>query len=278
MTTNTITPQPPYAIEIAGLEHHVPGDAFTVMVSNEKPLLVEQGKFTSIRGESAVGKTTLLSILGLLRKPKYPDIEDVKRSFIIRVNVDGEMKSYDILSLWRNRNFKTLEELRCKYLGFALQSGELMKCLTVRQNIEFPMKLNGISEKECHDRVEALLEAFDLREKMVKGKKVSIADRDITFLSGGEKQRVNLARAISHRPQIIFVDEPTASLDKDRAVKALNMLEKLQQNSDYPITVIMITHDEKLAREYSHWLVFMEADKDSPIGRVVDIKSNNPHP
>lgn len=271
-----IVPQQPFAIEISGLEHHVPDDAFTVMVSNETPLLVEQGKFTSIRGESAVGKTTLLSILGLLREPRYPsDVNPGK--FSIYINADGTVKEYDILSLWKRHDYKTLEELRRKHLGFALQSGELMKCLTVRQNIEFPMRLNGASESECHERVETLLEAFDLREKMVKGKKVSIADRDITFLSGGERQRVNLARAISHRPQIVFVDEPTASLDKERAVKALNMLEKMQQNSDYPISVIMITHDEKLAREYSHWLVFMEADKQSPIGRVVRIAANTPH-
>jgi ABC-type lipoprotein export system ATPase subunit len=220
------------------------------VVSVER-LEVSAGSFVAILGPNACGKTTLLTVIGLLRKPTNPD---GKLRFSMRVHGEGGPADLDIAREWQRP--RRIETFRRKHLGFALQSGELLSALTVRENIALPLHVNGWNHADIHARVQELLEGFDL----LKGSEDDrLADSRVNKLSGGEYQRVALARAIVHRPDLVFVDEPTASLNRQTARRALRQLNRLQHDSGGRTTVIMITHDEDLAKEFADSIVRMEA-------------------
>ncbi|MDR3108670.1 MAG: ATP-binding cassette domain-containing protein [Planctomycetaceae bacterium] len=225
-------------LQIDGLEHtlynRASKDTFTVYV--DSLVSFHAGTFTSILGQSGCGKTTLLTVIGLLRKPTVP--EKIKTFRIL-----GE----DIADLWkRNKNSK-IEHLRRSSIGFALQNGELLPALTVAENIAVPLCLNGVSSGERKERVDELLAAFGIQHRKTAR---------INKLSGGEYQRVVLARAIAHSPKIVFVDEPTSALNRERAVEALKELQKLGREKQ--TAVIMITHDVELAKQFSDQIIKME--------------------
>jgi ABC-type lipoprotein export system ATPase subunit len=225
-------------LEIDGLEHTLRNrenkDTFTVCV--DCPISFSAGSFTSILGQSGCGKTTLLTVIGLLRRPTKP--ENIKT-----FQIHGE----DVADLWKHNRNSKIEHLRRSGIGFALQSGELLPALTVSENIAVPLCLNGASGIERKKRVDELLNAFGITHRKTAR---------INKLSGGEYQRVVLARAIAHSPQIVFVDEPTSALNRERAVEALQELKKLGQEKQ--TAVIMITHDVELAKKFSDQIIEME--------------------
>ena len=149
-----------------------------------------------------------------------------------------------------------IEDIRRRHLGFALQSGELIPELTVRENIALPMRLNGVRRAECRRRVDELLDGFGLLKGDAGNR---VPNSRINKISGGEYQRVALARAIAHKPALVFVDEPTASLNQLTARTALRQLRILQRESGDRTVVVMITHDNTLAFEFSDLIVRMEA-------------------
>jgi putative ABC transport system ATP-binding protein len=241
-------------LEIAGLEHVLrksKSDSEPFTLRPEKQLTIKAGSFTAIRGGSGCGKTTLLSLVGLLRKPQT----------ISKFQLLGE----DIAELWRCGEERSIEKLRQEKIGFALQSGELLLSLTVSENVAVPLRLNGKTKQETLLRVDALLSAFGITEH---------ANKRINELSGGQRQRVVLARAIAHSPEIVFVDEPTSALDSETATKALQVLEYLQKS--HGTTVVMITHDDRLASEFSTQIVEMSPNGER-VGWIADIKDNTPH-
>lgn len=239
---------------IEGLRHRLwdDGRKQEFIVTVDQTLAFNPGSFTAILGPNGCGKTTLLTVLGLLRQPG--NIQELKR-FVFRSNEENSGNAeFDLRQKWSNT--KTIETLRRKYFGFALQSGELLDALTVKENIAFPLWLNGFSNSECQSRVDELLKCFDL----LKGTTEShIPDSRINSLSGGEYQRVALARAVAHRPTIVFVDEPTASLNRVTARNALGQLQKMQKESGDRAAVVMITHDEDLSAEFANVVVRMKA-------------------
>ncbi|MCF0056186.1 ABC transporter ATP-binding protein [Dyadobacter sp. CY356] len=176
---------------------------------------VEAGSTMSIVGPSGSGKTTLLGLCAGLDRSTSGKVE------LHETRLDG--LSEDQLAAVRN-----------KYVGFIFQNFQLMPTLTALENVMVPLELRG--EKNIKPR------ALDLLDK------VGLADRSHhypTQLSGGEQQRVSLARAFSNKPQILFADEPTGNLDAETSEKVVKLLFDL--NKEAGTTLVVVTHDLELA-------------------------------
>ena len=176
---------------------------------------VEAGSTLSIVGPSGSGKTTLLGLCAGL---------DRSSSGIV------ELHGTKLNGL----NEDQLAAVRNKYIGFIFQNFQLMPTLTALENVMVPLELRG--EKNIKPR------ALDLLDK------VGLADRGHhypTQLSGGEQQRVSLARAFSNKPQILFADEPTGNLDAETSEKVVKLLFEL--NKEAGTTLVVVTHDLELA-------------------------------
>lgn len=176
---------------------------------------VEAGSILSIVGPSGSGKTTLLGLCAGLDRSTSGKVE------LHETRLDG--LSEDQLAAVRN-----------KYVGFIFQNFQLMPTLTALENVMVPLELRG--EKNIKPR------AMDLLDK------VGLANRSHhypTQLSGGEQQRVSLARAFSNKPQILFADEPTGNLDAETSEKVVKLLFDL--NKEAGTTLVVVTHDLELA-------------------------------
>ena len=301
-----VTNSLPTVLRLDGLQHRLTDKAksehFTVYV--DQPLEFVSQDFIGLLGPSGCGKTTLLTVLGLLREPTH--VEDL-RSFELFVPVAGEQEQWqrvDLREAWRKRQGKMIERLRRQYFGFALQTGELISSLTVRENIAMPLKLNGWKTSDSRRRVESLVEQFrlhrirhdqanPLEEPASSGEKEqsdaatgspataasqdnALADSRINRLSGGEYQRVALARSIAHRPTVVFVDEPTSALNRELAYGALSVMRDLQRHRAQAGITFMITHDERLAEEFCNVVVRMMPRKNEPAGEVVEVIRHDP--
>jgi len=182
-------------------------------------LIIQKGEFTAIVGPSGCGKTTLLNLIGGLDVPTKGT-----------VTVNGN----DLSSLRSTR----LIDFRMHNIGFVFQAFNLIPVLTVKENIEFIMQLQGRSRSECNRRVDELLEAIGLADKK---------NHRPNQLSGGQQQRVSVARALASKPQFILADEPTANLDSKATNELLELMEKL--NHDEDMTFIFSTHDERVMKK-----------------------------
>jgi ABC-type lipoprotein export system ATPase subunit len=249
-------------------------EEFTVRVPGR--LEFRPGEFIALLGPSGCGKTTLLTVLGLLRAPT--DSGKLGR-FLIRVSEKGKRVEFDLKQLWSKRRLSRIENIRRRFVGFALQSGELLPSLTVLENIAAPLRLNGWSFAEVKSRAEGLIAAFGLRRNLQGpsgNESHSLADARINRLSGGEYQRVSLARSIAHHPQLLFVDEPTAALNRELAHAALDQLRLLMAQGERNTATVMITHDEELAAEYADLIIRMAPMKNSNGGELVEVVKNSP--
>lgn len=276
----------PYIVELSGLEHRMfdleRREQFIVRVNQE--IRIRAQSITALVGPSGCGKTTLLSILGLLRSPSHP--AHVSKFILRTVSEAGTVAENDVRELWVRRKMRTLETLRRKYMGFALQNGELLPSLTVRENIAAPLWLNGVRGSKCWTRVSELLTAFGLDRTKTSApndfseRQTASAPRlsysRINRLSGGEYQRVALARAVAHKPMLIFVDEPTSALNREMAWGALRQLRMLQCEPSSRGAAVMITHDEHLATAFADQIIRMAPVRNMAAGEVVEIVENEP--
>lgn len=185
----------------------------------------EMGEFTSIVGPSGCGKTTFLNMLGGLDEPSEGKIV---------------IDSIDISKL----KSKQLIDFRLHNIGFVFQAYNLIPVLTVKENIEFIMQLQGISADERESRVDVLLEQVGLLDRK--------NDRP-NKLSGGEQQRVAVARALAAKPKFILADEPTANLDSKSTENLLNIMLRLNETEN--TTFIFATHDNRVMRKARRLLV-----------------------
>lgn len=259
-------------LELDGLVQrlHDPQSGAEFVVEVDRPLQVRQGDFVAILGPSGCGKTTLLTVLGLLRQPSNP--RDIG-AFRIRGSQgtdSGEHGFVDLKEAWCRHHHSLIERIRRSHIGFALQSGELLPSLTVAENIAAPMYLNGVARDERRRRVSDLIDAFGLR-RQTGVDHYDLSRKRVNKLSGGEYQRVSLARAIAHRPSIVFVDEPTAALNREMARGALEQFRLLEASGSGGAATIMITHDEELADEFANVIVRMAPMVGRPAGRIIDI-------
>jgi len=178
---------------------------------------VKEGEFVSITGRSGSGKSTLLYQLGLLDYPNSGEI-----------HIDG----IDILKLDNEKR----TEFRLKELGYVFQDYALLPELTSLENVILPFFMQGMSNKEARGRAFVSLEKVGLSDKI---------NNLPSQLSGGEQQRVSIARAIGHDPKIIFADEPTANLDSETAEIVLKTFLELHKEGQ---TIIMVTHEPEYAK------------------------------
>jgi len=175
---------------------------------------LEPGGFLAITGPSGSGKSTLLGLLAGLDRPARG-----------RVLLDG----HDLSTLSEDER----AEIRAEKVGFVFQSFHLIPTLTARENIQVPMELRG---EDGRARAEELLE------------RVGLGDRGHHYpaqLSGGEQQRVAVARAFVHGPRILFADEPTGNLDAANGANVVGLLGEL--NRELGTTLVLVTHDPELA-------------------------------
>jgi len=179
-------------------------------------LVFEKGEFAAIVGPSGCGKTTLMNMIGGLDKPTSGYVE------VNGTNV-SELASSKLI------------DFRLKNIGFVFQAYNLIPVLTAKENVEFIMQLQNWDKNEMDDRTENLLSSVGLGNKL---------NRRPNQMSGGEQQRVAVARALASKPQFVLADEPTANLDSHATSKLLDIMRKL--NEDENITFIFSTHDQRV--------------------------------
>src|SRR5437764_7242986 len=181
-------------------------------------LNVEAGAFVAFMGPSGSGKTTLLNLLGGLDLPSEG-----------RITVAGD----EITRMSGSR----LTAWRARHVGFVFQMYNLIPVLTAFQNVELPLLLTGLSKAERHRHVETALAGVGLTDRMRHYPRQ---------LSGGQEQRVGIARAIVADPTFLLCDEPTGDLDRKSADEVLELLDRLVR--EYGKTVLMATHDPPAAK------------------------------
>jgi putative ABC transport system ATP-binding protein len=179
-------------------------------------LSVNTGELALLMGPSGSGKTTLLSVMGCILKPTKG-----------HVRIMGE----EICDWNENR----LPLTRRKHIGFIFQHFNLLSALTALENVEVSLNLKGIKGKEAKEEARRLLEQVGL------GDRCDFLPRD---MSGGEKQRVSIARALAGNPQIILADEPTGNLDSQNGRMVIELLKSLADRENK--SVVIVTHDNRI--------------------------------
>ena len=181
-------------------------------------LKIEQGEFLSLMGASGTDKSTLLNLIASIDKPDSGSIV-----------VDG----MDITHLSRTQ----LANWRAAHMGYIFQTHNLIPVLTAYENIELPLLLLPLSRNERRKRVKIALQAVNLMDR---------ANHYPRQMSGGQEQRVGIARAIVAHPRVVVADEPTGDLDPDTSDQILDLLRRL--NEQLNVTLLMVTHDTDAAR------------------------------
>lgn len=193
---------------------------------------LEKGEILAIMGSSGSGKSTILNILGALDEPDSG-----------KIYLEGKYEEN-----YSKEPFAT--EMRKNYIGFVFQDFSLLQDLSVRENVELPLILQGTLSKESKQEVEKIIEMTGLKEKI---------DSDIRKLSGGQQQRVAIARAVITKPRILLADEPTGNLDfntsKEIMELFLNLCKQIQQS------IIIVTHDPVIASYADRILFFHDGKK-----------------
>lgn len=177
---------------------------------------IEEGKLTVLRGPSGSGKTTLINILGALDRPSSGEVW-----------FDGK----DITEL----SEKKRDKLRRYDMAFVFQSIALMSSMTAYENVEFGLRLADIPYSERDNRTREVMKNVNLEKRMFHRP---------GEMSGGEQQRTAIARAIAHKPKIVFADEPTAELDSTTSLHIVKLFKELVEKEG--MTIVMTTHDPSM--------------------------------
>ena len=194
------------------------GEAREVHALKNINLTIEDGEFTLLSGPSGCGKSTLLNLIGAL------DSVDEGKIFFGEDEVSG-----------LDQSSKTT--LRLERIGFVFQAYNLVPVLSVAENIAFIMRLRDFDEDFIQQRVAELAKLLDIEDKLT-----SLPNN----LSGGEQQRVAVARAVASKPKIILADEPTANLDSKNSQILIDMMKELNEKEG--ITIIFASHDEMVEK------------------------------
>ncbi len=204
------------AVRAEGLEKVYGEGDVQVRAVDGVDLEVRRGEVVLIMGPSGSGKTTLLSMLGAMLRPTSG-----------RVLVDGT----DLTALPEKR----LPDFRARRFGFVFQDFNLLANLTARENVQLPMDLAGVPRGESRERASRILSALGLRERLE-----FLPEK----LSGGEKQRVSIARALANRPRVLLADEPTANLDSRMGKAVAGVFRRLARAGR--TAVLMVSHDSRI--------------------------------
>lgn len=198
---------------------------------------IEPGEFIAIIGPSGCGKTTLLNILGALDRPTSG-----------KVYIDG----VDISKLGN----KELALVRSRKLGFVFQDFNLLSRMSVVENVELPLFIAGADPAFSRRRAISLLSRLGIAQK---------ADKNVNHISGGERQRVAVARALANDPKIVLADEPTGNLDTKNTDLMMTLLKQL--NEEFGKTLVIITHNPDVAAHAQRVISIRD-------GSIIEIKVN----
>lgn len=181
-------------------------------------ITIQKGEIVSIIGPSGAGKTTLLQILGTLDKPDAGE-----------VNIDNT----EVVKLSSN----DLAKFRNQHIGFIFQFHQLLPEFTALENVTIPALIAGIDVKKANKKAEEILDYLKLSDRLT---------HKPSELSGGEKQRVAVARALINNPSLILADEPSGSLDTQNKMELHKLLFDLRDK--FGLTILIVTHDNELAK------------------------------
>ncbi|MFA5751242.1 MAG: ABC transporter ATP-binding protein [Candidatus Paceibacterota bacterium] len=192
-------------------------------------LIVKEGEFLGIMGKSGAGKSTLMYQVGLLDHP-----------------TSGEIVLNGINTEKMTKEERT--EMRLSTLGYVFQDYALIPELTASENVMVPLLMQGLDLKEAKKISDGVLSSMGLAERV---------ENKPSQLSGGEQQRVSIARAMAHNPKILFADEPTANLDSISGVAVMELFKEIHRKGQ---TIVMVTHEEEYAK-YCERIVYLEDGK-----------------
>src|SRR5215216_5039614 len=222
----------------------------TITALDSVNIMIKKGEFVAMMGPSGSGKSTLLNLLGGLDQPTSGKV----------LLDDHDLAQY---------NEEQLAALRRQKLGFIFQRHDLFPILTARENVEFPMLLDGVVPADRRVRAEELLALVGLKEK---------ADHLPDELSGGQQQRVGIARSLANAAQILLADEPTGNLDSSTSIDIIQSLVDLKRAKN--LTLIMVTHDPEVAFHADRILQLKDGQlvealdrNEVPAGAVTELES-----
>ena len=190
-------------------------------------LSIAPGEFVALLGQSGSGKSTLLNLLAGLDRPS-------SGSVLVQGHDLAKMSSEDLAGYRRND------------VGMVFQSFHLIPSMTITENVELPMRFAEVDRAERGQRVRESLERVGLGHRL---------EHRPSELSGGEQQRVSLARALANRPALLLADEPTGNLDSRTGEDILNLIRDLSLSLG--MTVVMVTHERALAERFAQRLIFL---------------------
>jgi len=225
------------AIKVVDLKKRYGSGDDAVFALRGMSFSIGSGEFIAIIGPSGCGKTTLLNILGALDRPTSG-----------MVYIDG----IDISKLGN----KELAMVRSRKLGFVFQDFNLLSRMSVVENVELPLFIAGADPVFSRQRAMSLLARLGIAQK---------ANRNVNNISGGERQRVAVARALANDPRIVLADEPTGNLDTKNTELMMNLMKQL--NEEFGKTLIVITHNPEVASHAQRVISIRD-------GSIVEIKEN----
>lgn len=186
---------------------------------------IQPGEFVAILGTSGSGKSTLLNLFGGLDRPSSGEILFAGESLT-------------------PLGAREMSQYRLRRVGMIFQSFNLIPTMTSLQNVTLALAFAGMDRAARRARAQRLLDRVGLAMR---------ADHRPSELSGGEQQRVSIARALANEPQVLLADEPTGNLDSARAIEVMQLLNEMRQRENK--TIVMVTHDQELARRFADRII-----------------------
>ena len=226
------------AIRTVALVRHYKMGRSIIPAVDGVSIAADRGEFIALLGASGSGKSTLLNLIAGLDRPDSGAI-------VVEGHDLATMTSFD------------LAQYRRHTVGMVFQSFNLVPTMTAYENVELPMRFAEVRRKERRTRVEEALSKVGLQDR---------ANHRPSEMSGGEQQRIALARALVNQPKILLADEPTGNLDSKTGTEIMGLITEL--NRSLEMTVIMVTHERALADRYAGRMVFLGD------GKVLDETSN----
>jgi len=220
-----------YAVRTENVTRHYPMGEGLIRAVDGVSLTIEPGEFVALLGQSGSGKSTLLNLIAGLDRP-------TSGSVLVSGRDLAKMSSEELACYRRND------------VGMVFQSFHLIPSMTITENVELPMRFAEVERAERAQRSREALERVGLGKRL---------DHRPSQLSGGEQQRVSLARALANRPRLLLADEPTGNLDSRTGEDILNLIRDLSLSLG--MTVIMVTHERAIAERFAQRSIFLADGK-----------------
>ena len=219
------------AVRTENVTRHYPMGESLIKAVDGVSISIEPGEFVALLGQSGSGKSTLLNLIAGLDRP-------TSGSVLVQGRDLAQMSSLELAQYRRN------------VVGMVFQSFHLIPSMTIVENVELPMRFAEVDRAEREQRSRESLERVGLGHRL---------DHRPSQLSGGEQQRVSLARALANRPSLLMADEPTGNLDSRTGEDILNLIRDVSLSMG--MTVVMVTHERALAERFAQRFIFLADGK-----------------